>query len=179
MLLFARGEVLGRETFAVDELLGELRHTFEPLARARGVSFAAAPAPSLPDGLLITGNRKALTGALTNLIENALQAVAGGESEDGGGIVGVSVTASAERIAFNVRDNGRGMPPDVVDRLFEPFFTTRTEGTGLGLAIARGVARAHGGGIDVTSEPGNGTEFVLTVCRSSAETNQASTLESN
>ena len=58
------------------------------------------------------------------------------------------------------------MAPDVVARLFEPFLTTRAEGTGLGLAIARGVARAHGGGIDVTSAPGAGTEFVLTVGRS-------------
>ena len=66
-------------------------------------------------------------------------------------------------------DNGRGMAPDVVARLFEPFFTTRAEGTGLGLAIARGVARAHGGGIDVTSAPGAGTEFILTVSRGSAD----------
>jgi two-component system sensor histidine kinase FlrB len=50
-----------------------------------------------------------------------------------------------------------------VARLFEPFFTTRSDGTGLGLAIARGVARAHGGGIEVNSTPGIGTEFVMTV----------------
>ena len=62
-----------------------------------------------------------------------------------------------------MRDNGRGMAPDVVARLFEPFFTTRSDGTGLGLAIARGVARAHGGGIDVRSEPGAGTEFIITL----------------
>jgi two-component system sensor histidine kinase FlrB len=47
--------------------------------------------------------------------------------------------------------------------MFEPFFTTRADGTGLGLAIARGVARAHGGGIDVRSELGVGTEFILTL----------------
>lgn len=156
MLLFARGEVLGRETFAVQELQGELAHTFEPLARARGVEFSLAPAPA---ELAITGNRKALTGAITNLLENALQAV--GE----GGRVSLGVAVSEERLAFIVRDNGKGMPPDVVERLFEPFFTTRAEGTGLGLAIARGVARAHGGGIDVTSEPNAGTEFILTVSR--------------
>lgn len=162
MLLFARGEVLGREEFAVADLLAELAHTFEPLARVRGVEFVAAPAP---DGLAITGNRKALAGALTNLLENALQAVAAG-----GGKVGLGVTASAERIAFSVRDDGPGMPPDVVARLFEPFFTTRAEGTGLGLAIARGVARAHGGGIDVSSVPGTGTEFIFTVGRGAAAT---------
>ncbi|MEW6164222.1 MAG: ATP-binding protein [Pseudomonadota bacterium] len=158
MLLFARGEVLGREEFAVEELLAELAHIFEPLARARGVEFALAPAPA---GLEITGNRKALAGALTNLLENALQAVAG----EAGGRIGLGVAATEDRLAFTVKDNGRGMPPDVVARLFEPFYTTRAEGTGLGLAIARGVARAHGGGIDVDSAPGAGTEFVLTVNR--------------
>ncbi|MCX8017456.1 MAG: HAMP domain-containing histidine kinase [Rhodocyclaceae bacterium] len=157
MLLFARGEVLGRETFAVDELMGELAQTFEPLARARGVEFVVAPAPA---GLMMTGNRKALAGAITNLLENALQAV------PAGGRIALAVTIAADSLAFTVKDNGRGMPPDVVARLFEPFFTTRAEGTGLGLAIARGVARAHGGGIDVTSEPGVGTEFVLTVSQS-------------
>lgn len=158
MLLFARGEVLGRESFAVAELLGELAHTFEPLARMRGVAFELTGGPA---GLSITGNRKALAGALTNLLENALQAVADHPSAK----VSLGVTALDAQLAFSVRDNGRGMAQDVVARLFEPFFTTRAEGTGLGLAIARGVARAHGGGIDVTSVPGAGTEFVLTVGR--------------
>lgn len=156
MLLFARGEVLGREVFAVEDLLNELAHTFEPLARSRGVEFHLSHAAA---GLTLTGNRKALAGALTNLLENALQAVSGG------GRVSLGVDVADERLAFTIKDNGRGMPPDLVARLFQPFFTTRAEGTGLGLAIARGIARAHGGGIDVESEPGVGTEFVLTVNR--------------
>ncbi|MEW6513303.1 MAG: HAMP domain-containing sensor histidine kinase [Pseudomonadota bacterium] len=163
MLLFARGEVLGREAFEVADLLGELAHTFEPLARQRGIEFELM---TVPAGLVTTGNRKALTGALTNLLENALQAV----TDSAVPKVGLGVTASAEQLAFSIRDNGRGMAPDVVARLFEPFFTTRAEGTGLGLAIARGVARAHGGGIDVNSAPGAGTEFILTVSRGSADT---------
>lgn len=162
MLLFARGEVLGREPFELAELLGELAHTFEPLARSRGVDFALGEAPA---GLQVTGNRKALAGALTNLLENALQAVAGE-----GARISLGVTVADDHVAFLIRDNGRGMAPDVVARLFEPFFTTRAEGTGLGLAIARGVARAHGGGIDVASAPGAGTEFVLTVSRGSTST---------
>lgn len=165
MLLFARGEVLGREEFAVDDLLGELTHTFEPLAKARGVEFAVAAAPP---GLTVAGNRKALAGALTNLLENALHAVVGAAAAPR---IALGVTATEERLAFSVKDNGRGMPPDVVARLFEPFYTTRAEGTGLGLAIARGVARAHGGGIDVESAPGAGTEFVLTVSRGGRNAN--------
>jgi two-component system sensor histidine kinase FlrB len=166
MLLFARGEVLGRESFELADLIGELAHTFEPLARSRGIAFDLSEAAA---GLTITGNRKALVGALTNLLENALQAV----GERPSAKVGLGVTALDTQFVFKVSDNGRGMAADVVARLFEPFFTTRTEGTGLGLAIARGVARAHGGGIDVASEPGVGTEFVFTVSRSSADTQLA------
>lgn len=158
-LLFARGEVLGRETFPAAELLAELAQTFEPLARQRSVEFRIE---SDVADLLLTGNRKALSGALTNLIENALQAV------DAGGMVALSARCEGERMVLAVRDNGRGMEPDVVARLFEPFFTTRSDGTGLGLAIARGVARAHGGGIDVSSSPGAGTEFVITLPLSEA-----------
>lgn len=156
MLLFARGEVLGRETIVVSELLQELRQTIEPLARSREVAFHVED--SLGETPL-TGNRKALFGALTNLLENALQAVA----TVAGGEVALAVRRTGETLAFSVKDNGPGMTPAVLARLFEPFFTTRGEGTGLGLAIARGVARAHGGNIEVHSAPDLGSEFIVTL----------------
>lgn len=157
MLLFARGEVLGREAFAVNDMVEELRHTFEPLARTHQIRLEVK---SDCADIEMTGNRKALTGALTNLLENALDAVsAGGEVRFEAGAV------DANSIEFVIADNGRGMAPATLARLFEPFFTTRSEGTGLGLAIARGVARAHGGGIEVSSTPGEGTRFVMRVQR--------------
>jgi signal transduction histidine kinase len=64
-------------------------------------------------------------------------------------------------VAIRVSDQGEGMPPEVQRRLFEPFFTTRSEGTGLGLAIMRSVIDAHGGEVEVQSEPGRGTTFVV------------------
>lgn len=166
MLLFARGEALGRETFPLADLLGELTQTFEPLARARGVAFTVV-AP--PEGVTLTGHRKALAGALINLLENALHAVSGCSS----GRITVEVAIDTTTITFSVSDNGPGMPPEVVARLFEPFFTTRSEGTGLGLAIARGVARAHGGGIDVASQPGCGSTFRLSIARGAIQEEQA------
>jgi two-component system sensor histidine kinase FlrB len=159
MLLFARGEVLGREHFVVADLIAELAQTFEPLARQQGVSLIVG---DIPLTSRLTGNRKSLAGALTNLLENALDAAA---QVDSGRVTLEARHAdeNCEMLALIVRDNGRGMDADTVARLFEPFFTTRAEGTGLGLAIARGVARAHGGSIELVSSPGAGAEFVLTL----------------
>lgn len=159
MLLFARGEVLGRECFSVAGLIEELRQIFEPLAQQRSIRLSV---DGMDEVTQLTGNRKAIAGALTNLLENAMDAVAA----DGQVQLKVAVTPAC--VEFMVADNGRGMPPETVARLFEPFFTTRAEGTGLGLAIARGVARAHGGGIEVHSALGEGTRFVMRLQRAAA-----------
>ena len=162
MLLFARGDSAGRQRFAVCELVAELAHTLEPLARARQVTFAA---DCTCDAAEVVGDRKALGGALTNLLENGIQACAAGGRLDcevelrDAADSGIGVRA----VRFIVRDSGRGIAPELQERLFEPFFTTRAEGTGLGLAIARGVARAHGGDITLRSAPEQGAEFILTV----------------
>ena len=168
MLLFARGEALGRDAMQVADVVQEVVHTIEPLARARQIAFVVVDdAGQSP----LTCNRKEVAGALQNLLENALHAVGAN------GTVHFETRLTAERIAFHIRDNGKGMEASVVARLFEPFFTTRAEGTGLGLAIARGVARAHGGNIEVNSEPGVGTEFIFSVARQPQETG-SSTAES-
>ena len=158
MLLFARGEVLGRETIVVAELLAELAQTFEPLAKIRKIDFRVIDEASRSDSdAALVGHRKSIFGAVTSLLENALQAI------DGEGRVDLCARREGEQIVLVVRDNGRGMNAETAARLFEPFYTTRAEGTGLGLSIARGVARAHGGAIDVVSSPGAGAEFILTL----------------
>ncbi|MDR3213328.1 MAG: hypothetical protein LBT71_05345, partial [Azoarcus sp.] len=161
MLLFARGDNLGRQNFDAAELVAELVHTLEPLAKARQIEFHSH---CDCDGAIVHGDRKALGGALANLIENALQATAAA------GVVSCEAVRGAcrnglagEEIRFIVRDSGRGIAPELQARLFEPFFTTRAEGTGLGLAIARGVARGHGGDILLESTLGAGSVFTLTL----------------
>lgn len=151
-LLFARGEVLGRERIEAGVLAAEAARNIEPLAREKGVEFVSA---TLACTARLTGNRKALAGALTNLLENALEAC------EAGGRIELAVAADSAGVRFCVRDNGRGIDSAARARLFQPFFTTRAEGTGLGLAIARGVARAHGGSIELSSAPGQGAEFVF------------------
>ena len=152
MLLFARGDSLGRQHFKVCELTAELAHVLEPVARARQVRFTE---DCECDDATLFGDRKALAGALTNLLENAVQAT------PTGGSVSLGAALEGAEVSFRVSDTGCGMDAALQERIFQPFFTTRAEGTGLGLAIARGVARGHGGDIAIVSTPGRGTTFTL------------------
>lgn len=156
VLLFARGESIGRDVIRVEALVAEVAQTLEPLCAEKGVGFSVVA--ELGDSI-ITGSRKALSGALLNLLENALQACEGCRDRP------AEVKLVASRVGLNlgisVCDTGEGISPEAKARIFEPFFTTRGQGTGLGLAIALGVARAHGGHIEVSSIPGEGSEFTL------------------
>ena len=159
MLLFARGEAQGQDRFAVSELLAELAQNFEPLLAKTGSRLLVDDDTG---DARVVGTRKSLVSAFISLLENALQAV--------DGIADARIELSARRddgaVLIAVRDNGPGMDKATVGRLFQPFFTTRSDGTGLGLAIAHGVVRAHGGSIDVVSSPGGGAEFTVSLpCR--------------
>ncbi len=139
---------------ALDAFLPLLRHA----ARRRGVTLKT----SLPEGLpSIVADPAQLQQVLINLVLNGLDATAAG------GQVVVSATArdrgGRPGIAVTVTDTGAGVAPEVLPRVFQPFFTTkpRGEGTGLGLAICRDIVHAHGGGIDVASEVGVGTTFTF------------------
>lgn len=158
VLLFTRGESIGRDVVPVASLVSEAVQTVDPLCRQKGVRLRAEAAVG---DSIVTGSRKALGGALLNLLENALQACEGGD----GGVQEIALRAEAagRQVRISVRDSGIGMAPETQTRIFEPFFTTRGQGTGLGLAIALGVVRAHGGAIEVSSKPGVGSEFVMTL----------------
>ena len=97
-----------------------------------------------------------LRAALLNLTINACQATAEGKVE-------IHVAAGAGDCRIAVRDRGHGIPADVRDRVFEPFFTTRTSGTGLGLAIVKRLLELQGGGIVLSERPGGGTVANVTI----------------
>ena len=152
MLLFVRGVSADVEPVAAAELLAAVFQTLEPQALAHGLLLQTRDES---DGRGLKADRLALSGALLSLAENALQACRPG------GRVCISAIGSDAAIEFRVSDEGAGIAPEVQERLFEPFFTTRKGGTGLGLAIVRAVAEAHRGGVDVRSAAGEGSEFVL------------------
>ena len=156
VLLFARGESIGRDDIPASALIAEAAQTMEPLCQEKRVGFSVG---SIVGDSVIVGSRKALGGALLNLLENALQASEA--RNDGTAQVNLSATLDGRNVLIRVRDTGAGIAPEAQARIFGPFFTTRGQGTGLGLAIALGVARAHGGTIEVSSTPGQGSEFIL------------------
>ncbi len=104
---------------------------------------------------------------IINIGINGLQAMTEGGQlrlEARGEVAPASVSGGRLRglaTVFEISDTGKGLPPEMRDRVFEPFFTTKKKGTGLGLAIARRFIDAHGGAIQVDSEPGAGTRFTI------------------
>lgn len=90
---------------------------------------------------------------LLNLLRNALQAM------EGRGRVRLSARRAPGLLILGVEDDGKGIPPELISEVFNPFFTTKENGTGLGLAIVRKIVELHGGNLFVTSEPGHGTRF--------------------
>lgn len=154
MLLFVRGQSGEQESLDADSLLAELRQIIEPQMAARGLRFTVRDCSG---GTRVLGNRKDLIGALLNVLENAMHACPDGVN----GCIELSGEVDGDDLVIGVNDNGGGIAAEVLDRLFEPFFTTRDEGTGLGLAIVRGVAEAHGGMVSVASSLGHGSSFVV------------------
>ena len=153
MLIFVRGGKSSQDRIAVSALLADVQQVMEPQMAQHGLVFEVSNDPA---GVYVMGSREALSGALTNLLTNAMQACQPRQR--------VSLSAEVESggwLAFHVADTGKGIPQKLQDRLFEPFFTTRTEGTGLGLAIVREVAQMHGGESSLQSEEGAGSEFIL------------------
>jgi signal transduction histidine kinase len=92
---------------------------------------------------------------LLNLLLNAVQAI------EGVGEIRVEVSLLKDFAAVAVSDTGRGIAPEHLSNIFLPFYTTKENGTGLGLSLARGIAAGHHGRIDVTSEAGKGTKFLV------------------
>jgi signal transduction histidine kinase len=108
----------------------------------------------------VIADRESLRSILTNLLINAVQAIDG----DGGDItVRLSADTKLQQARIEVVDTGRGIPPDDLEKVFEPYYSTKDTGTGLGLAIVKKALEDHGGTISVRSGDGAGTTFTITL----------------
>lgn len=167
ILAYARGSAheltKHKLTPLVADSIGLLRSTLPPTVRLT-VDLSG-------DGCVATVDPAEVQQVVLNLCTNAWQAMPGGHGHlhvalravqfDVPHAFAIGRVAPTHYAELSVRDDGQGMPEDVAKRLFEPFFTTkpRGQGTGLGLHIVHGIVHAHGGAIDVQSQPGKGTLF--------------------
>jgi len=109
----------------------------------------------------LVGDTEQLRRVFINLIGNALDAFAEAKTQSPSLVIALGENLGGSEIWASVKDNGPGMDADTQTRIFKPFFTSKANGTGLGLAITRKLIDAHGGSIEVTSAPGQGSEFTL------------------
>jgi len=152
-LTFARPEPPRLEEFDPETVLGEVLQLVQQPARKQGVELELQidRAPKL------CGHREQLKQVFLNLVLNALQAM------PEGGRLTITAGCDGSAIVLRFRDTGPGIPFEVRERIFNPFFTTRREGTGLGLAITQRIVSSHGGRIEIEESTERGTVFKVTL----------------
>src|SRR5262249_1795484 len=169
-LRFARIRDLDRKPTDLGKVMEELLDFFAPTARAAGVEIKTFISGDLPPVPL---DRDLFNQATPNPMLKAEQAMPqGGEltiqaalapdcevaADDSGA---APTLARLRFISLSLIDTGKGMSAEVIAKIFKPFFSTRPGGSGLGLPTTRKIVEAHGGVIDVQSEPGHGTKFTI------------------
>jgi signal transduction histidine kinase len=153
-LSLAKERELKPEPRKIDELLGECVNLLKKDAETRKVSLAAELRAG--DTTLML-DPKQWTRAILNVLINALEAC-----REGGRVRLFSRVTGAD-CEIEIRDDGIGLSPEAVERVFEPYYTTKETGTGLGLAITRGIVEEHGGTIRLSAEEGEGCQVLITL----------------
>ena len=152
---------LDRKPDDLRRLIEELVDFYIPQAQQQGVllRFDAPPA-----AVTVDIDAAHIKQAVLNLMLNATQAMKAASSPTKELMLRLTVRTEADRrsaAVIHVIDTGPGITPEVRERLFQPYFTTKASGTGLGLATSRRIAEAHGGSIELATEPGKGSDFQI------------------
>ena len=141
--------------FAKTGIAQMIRHVvllLQPQAVMRGVEIRVLP---IPEEAYIYCDENQIKQVLINIVKNGIEAM------EHGGILTIGAAAERDIAEIRIADQGTGIPPDKLERLGSPFFTTKENGTGLGLTVCYRIVRNHGGRIEVDSRPGEGTTFIL------------------
>lgn len=154
-LRFAKPAPVGRQAININQVVEELLEFSAAEYRRQRVevSFERGALPAIP------ADADQLKQVILNILLNAVQAL------PAGGVVHVSTIPGEDCVVVQIADNGPGIDPDVLPRIFNPFYTTRHDGSGLGLAISQRIVQAHGGQIEVRSRPGEGALFKIQLPR--------------
>jgi C4-dicarboxylate-specific signal transduction histidine kinase len=157
--VFGRSSIAAKESFSFESVFENTLLLMGEKLRLRNIAMTKKFSPGLPG---FYGNPNQIEQIFLNLLQNSMDAL---EDRHENARISVEVSHDSSDNVFKIvfSDNGRGIPPAVIDRVFEPFFTTKPvgKGTGLGLSIIYGIVREHGGDIRVFSAPGGGAEFVI------------------
>jgi signal transduction histidine kinase len=158
LLKFAREEEMHVGALRVADLVDSALETFRERIARLGVSVTR----ELGGEGVMAGDAEKLRRVLINLTGNALDALEEARTPSPRIQVISGEDLAGREVWLRVRDNGPGIEPEALARIFSPFYSSKTSGTGLGLAISKKLVDAHGGSIEVQSTPGQGTEFLLT-----------------
>lgn len=159
LLEFARNRHDERRPLALPPLVAEALDLFADRCKRRGIEVSLR----IPEGpIVVHGSEGELQQVFTNLFANALDAIA-----EGGGRIEVAIETLDGRVRTVVEDTGPGIPPDRLDKVFQPFFSTKLSrgGTGLGLAISHEIVRRHGGSLIAANREEGGARFVVDLPR--------------
>ncbi len=156
MLMFARGDVIAAENINAATLLQKLFDTVRQQCDAAGVALHVSIETG---GAEIQASEDALLSALQNLADNAIEACRHAPQ----GELRIEATADETRLQICFIDNGCGMSEAVMNRVLEPFFTTRPAGTGLGLAVVNAAVERFHGSLNIASTLGKGSRFDITL----------------
>ncbi len=161
LLRFAREEDLDLSDVRLRDVIDSALATFAD----RAARLAVKVERELDSEGPVRGDAEKLRRVVINLVGNAMDALEQARTPDPRVRVLAGENLAGDSVWLRVRDNGPGMPPEVRERIFDPFYTSKQGGTGLGLALTRKVVEAHGGQLEVSSSPKEGTEFVVTLPR--------------
>jgi two-component system nitrogen regulation sensor histidine kinase NtrY len=146
------------EEIKVTDLLNEINLLLKDELRVKGINISSSV---VSDNLTVFCD-KGLTGhLLLNLVNNAVDAVTNNAETKGKRIDIKGLIGEEQRIQINVSDNGTGIPEELLENIFIPFFTTKEHGSGIGLSLCRQIMKLHGGTISVYSKPEVETVFTL------------------
>ncbi len=163
-----------RESFEANRVVADVEEILRDEARQRAVAVNLALAPDLPR---LCGDPVQVQQVLVNLVGNAFEAIAGTKPLTPSVLIETKL-AGAGGVEFRVTDNGEGIDPQRLGRVFDAYFSTRAGGMGMGLAISRTIIEAHHGQITVTSQPGVTTLFRFTLPAGHGDDDQTDGLHS-
>ncbi len=151
LLSFARRQEGERQLQSIRPILESTHLLLKNQLLAARIELALTFEPGLPE---VEVHANQIKQVFVNIINNAAQAIASTRAREGGGRIEIATKCEPDGLSVNISDNGPGIPEAVAQRVFEPFFSTKSEGegTGLGLSISLGIVKEHGGNISV--DPG-------------------------